>query len=84
MTQEPGVGSRRRYLLGNAVRARRMSLGLTQEQVVERAEIDRKTLSRLENGHTGTSIDVVWVVADALECAPAELFEAAAEATEEL
>lgn len=80
MTQQPGVSSRRRYLLGNAIRARRIDLGLTQEDVVERAEIDRKTLSRLENGHTGSSVDVVWVVADALECDPADLFGAAADA----
>jgi transcriptional regulator with XRE-family HTH domain len=48
------------------VRRHRADRSLTQEQLAELAGLDRKTISRVENGHYSPSLDNVWALADAL------------------
>jgi len=45
-------------------------MGLTQEQLAEKAGIDRSRVSKTEIAWTGTSLDVVYKIADALEVQP--------------
>ncbi|GAA1320458.1 helix-turn-helix domain-containing protein [Leucobacter albus] len=47
---------RQRVEFGEHVRGWRMVLGLTAQQVAERAEITRDTLRKLETGHPGVSL----------------------------
>lgn len=53
-------------LVGEHLRGWRMVLGLTAEQVSERAGITRDTLRRLETGNPKVGFDVVLRVARAL------------------
>lgn len=62
---------------GQAVRARRTGLGLTQEQLAERAGLHPNFVSLIERGKTHAALDVVFAVADALETAAATLVGAA-------
>ena len=47
---------------------------LTQEQLAEKAGIERSRISKTEIAWTGTSLDVVFKIADALEVEPYKLF----------
>lgn len=53
-------------LVGDHLRGWRMVLGLTAEQVSERAGISRDTLRKLETGNPTVGFDVVLRVARAL------------------
>lgn len=64
----------RRQAFGQRVRTIRSSVGLTQEQLAERAGFDRKSVNRMENGGYSPSLDRVFVIADALGVDVAELF----------
>lgn len=66
----------RRQAFGHRMRALRSGLGLTQEQLAERAGFDRKSVNRMENGEYSPSLDRVFVIADALGVEVAELFVA--------
>jgi len=61
------VRAARRNALGAAVRNRRQFLGLSQEQLAERAGVERKSVSRVETGAYSPSIDRLWDICDALE-----------------
>jgi transcriptional regulator with XRE-family HTH domain len=67
------VRAARRKALGNAVRDRRQSLGLSQEQLAERAGMERKSVSRVETGAYSPSIDRLWDICDALGVSPPAL-----------
>ncbi len=56
----------RRMEFAERVRRHRADRSLTQEQLAELAGLDRKTISRVENGHYSPSLDNVWALADAL------------------
>ena len=58
---------------GRAVRARRTELGLTQEQLAERAGLPPNFVSLIERGKTHAVLDAIFAVADALETAAAAL-----------
>lgn len=47
--------------------------GLTQEQLADRLEVSKATLSRLESGKQPYTQDMLEAVADALSCEPADL-----------
>ncbi len=70
---------RRRYALGQAVYERREQRGLSQEVLAALLGFDRKTISRLENGHHSITVDRFWRLADALEVTIGELEAAANE-----
>jgi ribosome-binding protein aMBF1 (putative translation factor) len=58
--------ARRAYLIGQAVRERRLALGLSQTEVATRAGMTQSALSRLEAGGTVPTIPVLDRIAAAL------------------
>ena len=59
--------ARRAYLIGQAVRERRLALGLSQTEVAARAGMTQPALSRLEAGGTVPTIPVLERIAAALD-----------------
>ncbi|MGA5635100.1 helix-turn-helix domain-containing protein [Streptomyces lydicamycinicus] len=58
----------RRCAIGAAIRSARLHRTLTQEQLAERAGgLDRKTISRIENGVMSPILDHLLLIADALD-----------------
>ncbi len=51
----------------------RKNQGLTQNQLSERAGIDRKTINRIENGHFSPSVDTLTRLALALQVSIGDL-----------
>src|SRR5665213_2834167 len=66
-TRPNSVQTRRAAVdLGEHLRTWRKLLGLTGQQIAERAAITRQTLARLERGDTSVGLDVFLNVARAL------------------
>lgn len=63
----------RRRAIGDRVRAARVAAGLTQEDVAGRCGLDRKTVNRLEQGHTSPLLDHLLLIADAIGVPLADL-----------
>lgn len=63
-----------RERFGFAVKARRESLGLTQEDLAERARIHRTYLSDVERGTRNLSLVNIERLAEALQMKISELF----------
>ena len=61
--------------LGARVRELRLAKGLTQEQLVERADLDRSYYADVERGRTNASILILARVAQGLGVSLAVLFE---------
>ncbi len=59
--------ARRAFLIGEAIRERRLALGLTQTEVAKRAGMTQPALSRLEAGGIVPTIPVLDRIAAALE-----------------
>jgi len=59
--------------LGSSIRERRKSLGLTQEDLATRAEIDRSYVGGVERGQRNLTFTVLCQLAKALECDVAAL-----------
>lgn len=57
------------------VRAKRKSLGLSQEKLAERAGCDRQSINRVENAAYSPSLDRVFKLADALGTSLSDLFD---------
>jgi len=55
-----------RKLLGEAIRKRRLALGLTQEQLAERADLHWTFISGIERGHRNVSVLRLYDIATAL------------------
>ena len=66
----------RRGLNPEALRERRTALGLTQEQLAEKARTTQAHVSHWELGHWGCDALALLGLAEALECEPAELLAA--------
>ena len=60
--------------LGLNIAYYRKKRGLTQEELAERAGIERSRISKTEIARVGTSLDMVFKIADALEIEPFKLF----------
>lgn len=60
---------------GQAVRLKRRDAGLNQEQFAELLELQQGAVSRLENGHVSTTLDMVGRVAAALHTTPSALLQ---------
>jgi ribosome-binding protein aMBF1 (putative translation factor) len=58
--------ARRAFVIGQAVRERRLELGLSQTEVAKRAGMTQSALSRLEAGGTVPTIPVLERIATAL------------------
>lgn len=61
---------RHRREVGQRLRRLRTEAGLSQIALAERAGLDHRTISRCENGHRATSIDVIARLAFALGVPP--------------
>jgi transcriptional regulator with XRE-family HTH domain len=59
--------------LGEAVRARRKSLALSQEALADCAELDRSHMGKIERGERNLSLLNIVRIAQAIECKPSEL-----------
>ena len=69
--------------LGNAVRAARVTRGLSQEELAAAAEISSRYLSKVEQGQANPTIEVLLAVAEALgRTASALMLIAEADTTE--
>lgn len=65
---------KRRYqTLGLNIAYYRKLRDLTQEQLAEKAGIERSRVSKTEIAWTGTSLDTIFRIADALEVEPYKL-----------
>lgn len=64
-----------RERFGDAVRRRREELGLTQEDLADKAEIHRTYLSDIERGSRNVSLINIEHLATALDLSIAELFQ---------
>lgn len=63
----------RRQAIGGHIRAARTERKLTQETLGELTGLDRKTISRIEQGTHATLIDHLVLIADALDTPLADL-----------
>lgn len=62
---------------GSAVRARRATLGISQEELALRIDADQAYVSRIEAGAMNVTLETAQQLADALETDVAALFSAA-------
>ena len=62
-------------LLGMAIKTRRASLGISQEELAHRAGLHRTYVSDLERGARNPSIESIEKLARALDVSVAKLFE---------
>jgi transcriptional regulator with XRE-family HTH domain len=60
-------------LLGHAIKAHRTSLGISQEELAQRAGLHRTYVSDLERGARNPSIGSIEKIARALQVSAAEL-----------
>ncbi len=63
-----------RETLGRVVRLRRRALGLNQEELAARADVDQAYISHVEGARRNVSIDNLVKIAVALELDVGELF----------
>ena len=59
---------------GRTVRALRLKIGLSQEQLAAKASIDRSYLGAIERGEHNLSLNNILKIADALSVHPSMLF----------
>ncbi|MFP5383962.1 MAG: helix-turn-helix transcriptional regulator [Gammaproteobacteria bacterium] len=59
---------------GRAVKARRAEVGITQEDLADKAEVARSFVSAMERGEKAPTIRTVWRLASALHCKPSDLW----------
>ena len=59
--------------LGVELRKARLQAGLTQERLAFSAGLDRAYISLLENDHKSPTVDVLYLICDALGIAASEL-----------
>lgn len=60
--------------LGNAIRAARLELGLTQNEVAERADIDIRTIVNIENHKGNPKMEVLFPLIRELNVDPTIVF----------
>ncbi|WP_211263987.1 helix-turn-helix transcriptional regulator [Streptosporangium amethystogenes] len=65
-----------RRQFGLRLRDVREGQGLSQERLGELADVDRKTINRIENGMYSPRLDNIFQIADALDISIKELFTA--------
>jgi len=62
-------------VIGARIRSLRKTLGLTQEELAERASLANETISRVERGIQGATLDNYLALAEALDVNLKELFD---------
>ncbi|MCE9685808.1 helix-turn-helix domain-containing protein [Shewanella sp. AS16] len=58
---------------GHAMRKMRKHKGLSQDELALRAEIDRSYIGRIERAEVNITLDMVYKIAEVLDCEPNEL-----------
>lgn len=74
VTNVDSVTMSRRLRFGDNVRRYRHAHGMSQEQLADKAGMDRKTVNRIEQGVHSVRLDNVWLLAEALEVDVRDLF----------
>jgi len=62
-----------RKAFGLKVRMRRFEMGLTQEELAERAELHPTYVGSVERGERNIALENIIAIAKALECSPKDL-----------
>ena len=63
--------------LGAVIRARRLSLDLSQEALADVAEIDRSHMGKIERGERNVTFLNILKIATAIQCRPSDLLREA-------
>ncbi|CAG9165565.1 helix-turn-helix domain-containing protein [Cupriavidus pinatubonensis] len=61
---------------GGAIRARRLAAGIAQETLANLAGIERSHTGKIERGQHMPSLAIIFRLARALDCSPADLIAA--------
>mgnify|MGYP006174844085 FL=1 len=61
--------------LGAVIRARRLSLDLSQEALADVAEIDRSHMGKIERGERNVTFLNILKIATAIQCRPSDLLK---------
>ena len=61
--------------LGAVIRARRLSLDLSQEALADVAEIDRSHMGKIERGERNVTFLNILKIATAIKCLPSDLLK---------
>lgn len=61
--------------LSMRLKSARISLELTQDELAERAGLERKTINRIENGHFSPNTDSLFRLCKAIRVTPSDLFK---------
>ncbi|MFB7899915.1 helix-turn-helix domain-containing protein [Streptomyces xiamenensis] len=69
----PAHTLQRRLAVGQLIREARLHANLSQEELAEQADLDRKTINRIEGGVMSPRVDSLLDIADALGVSPREL-----------
>jgi transcriptional regulator with XRE-family HTH domain len=67
------VAAQRRVAFGSRVRALRTARGWSQERLAHEAGLDRTYVGSVERGERNIALDNIWLLADTLGVAPADL-----------
>ena len=60
-------------IVANELRKLRIKAELSQDELAQRAGIDRKTINRIENGHFSPTLDTITRLSVVLKIAPGTL-----------
>ncbi|MBM3805624.1 MAG: helix-turn-helix transcriptional regulator [Actinobacteria bacterium] len=63
-----------RKLVARQLRKQRIKLELSQDELAQRAGIERKTVNRIENGHFSPTLETITRLCIVLKIAPSTLF----------
>ena len=66
-----------RKAVGNVLRIRREKLGISQEELAERSNVDRSYVSILERGQKSPTLDMLEKICVALQTLPERVIEEA-------
>lgn len=69
------VSQNSKAILGKTIRDRRMELGLSQEELAERADLHRTYVGGVERGERNVSLENIIRIAHALQIIPSQLLE---------
>jgi transcriptional regulator with XRE-family HTH domain len=65
---------RSKNIIGGIIQRKRKKLGLTQQDLADRMEVDKQYIWKLENGKINMSLDYIDKVIDKLDCKHEEFF----------
>lgn len=60
-------------MIGKSIRQKRLSLGLSQDNLAWQAEIDRSYIGRIERGEANLTVCMLYRIAAVLACHPKDL-----------